>query len=112
MGDTFIYNGPTYDSVDLVNVVGSSEGSCVVTKSSAAGQPSYFCTATNVFADGSSISIQGVVTSFSGASAIVGGTGDYEGASGSLVVATVSFDPVIIQTQTFHIMRKNLRNNN
>lgn len=53
-------------------------------------------------ADGSSIAWQGVITDpASGTYAIVGGTGAYEGASGSLIVETVSNDPVIIQTQTF-----------
>jgi allene oxide cyclase len=82
VGDTLVFNNEVYDSADA-NVVGSDQGSCVRVKKGEA----YECTWTTTLDDGS-IVVQGPFYDDGRDStlAITGGTGDYSGATGEMVL--------------------------
>jgi allene oxide cyclase len=82
VGDTLVFSNEVYDSNDA-NVVGSDQGSCVRTKKGEAWE----CTWTTTLNDGS-IVVQGAFYDDGRDStlAITGGTGDYAGATGQMIL--------------------------
>jgi allene oxide cyclase len=81
MGDTLSFSNELYDSDDA-NVVGTINGSCVRTSPGKMWE----CSFTNVL-EGGTISAQGpFMDTGEGTFAITGGTGEYSGASGELVI--------------------------
>jgi allene oxide cyclase len=82
VGDTLVFSNEVYDSEDA-NVVGSDQGSCVRTKKGEAWE----CTFTVSLSDGG-IVVQGALYDDGRDStlAITGGTGNYSGATGEMVL--------------------------
>jgi allene oxide cyclase len=87
-GDAFVSRNRLYDQTDQ-NSVGRDHIFCIVTVVSGRQSASLQCTASFVFANGQ-IAAQGSVTFARGTRAftvpVVGGTGAYEGARGSLTI--------------------------
>jgi allene oxide cyclase len=88
VGDTLVFSNEVYDSDDA-NVVGSDQGSCTRTKKGEVWE----CSLTTTLDDGS-IVVQGPFydDGRDATWAITGGTGDYAGASGEMLLSTRDTD--------------------
>ena len=79
VGDTLVFSNELYDDRN-VNLVGSSHGSCVRT---VVGE-SWDCTFITSMEQGSLVVVGPFTDAGTGSFAIVGGTGDYAGATGQM----------------------------
>ncbi len=99
-GDLTVWGpDPLYDEANEVDAGALTQGSCLALNA----EGDNHCTETIVFADGGTLAIQGVQLGTGGPSltTIVGGTGAYLGATGTLTVT--ASDDFLLWTKTFEI---------
>lgn len=99
-GDLTVWGpDPLYDEANEVDTGALTQGSCLALNA----EGDNHCTETIVFANGSTLAIQGVQLGTGGPSltTIVGGSGDYLGATGTVTVT--ASDDFLLWTKTFEI---------
>jgi hypothetical protein len=102
-GDLLVWGpDPLYDANNETDTGATTQGSCLALNT--AGD--HHCTETIIFPDGSTIAIQGVQPAGDGPSSrtVVGGSGRYQGASGTMLVDPSS--DLSIWVKTFEIALK------